>query len=48
MRKSEAFLLGDGWHVIVDGKVIPAVFNSKGAAQAAIPVERKRGRSKLA
>ena len=44
---TEAFCLRglDGqpeWHAIVDGVLIPAEFNSLGAAQAAIPVERAR------
>lgn len=30
------------WRVIVDGTVVPATFMSKGAAEAAIPVERTR------
>ena len=30
------------WHAIVDGIVIPAEFASRGAAIAAIPVERLR------
>jgi hypothetical protein len=44
---TEAFVLGDGaWRVIVDGVVVPAEFNSKGAAEAAIPVERERRQRK--
>jgi hypothetical protein len=30
------------YHAMVDGVLIPAEFNSLGAAQAAIPVERAR------
>jgi hypothetical protein len=39
---TEAFLLADGWHLIVDGIVVQATWNSKGAAEAGIPVERGR------
>jgi hypothetical protein len=39
---TEAFLLRDGWHLVLDGVVVPATWNTKGAAEAAIPVERKR------
>lgn len=45
---TEAFRLSDGaWRVIVDGLVVAAEFNSKGAAEAAIPVERERRRRKV-
>ena len=30
------------WRIIIDGIVVPAEFMSKGAAEAAIPVERAR------
>lgn len=36
------FFHDDAWRVIVDGEMVRAEFNSKGAAEAAIPVERNR------
>lgn len=39
---TEAFYLHEAWHLILDGQVIAAEFNCKGAALAAIPVERAR------
>lgn len=43
---TEVFIIRIGgqevWKAIVDGIVIAADFNSRGAALAAIPVERKR------
>ncbi len=30
------------WHLYLDGKIVNALFNSKGAALAAINVERAR------
>ncbi len=35
------------WKAIVDNQVIPAEFNSKGAALVAIPVEKHRRAKKL-
>lgn len=41
--KTEAFTLRQGeWSLLLDGKIVPATFNSKGAALAAIEVERAR------
>ena len=41
--KTEAFTILEGeWHLKLDGKVLPTTWNSKGAAEAAIPVERAR------
>lgn len=43
---SEVFTLNYGdqqvWKAVVDGCVVPAEFNSRGAALAAIPTERAR------
>ena len=39
---TEVFYLHESWHLTLDGKMVPAEFNSKGAAEAAIPVERAR------
>lgn len=37
------FSIEDGvWNAILDGEMIPATFNSKGAAEAGIDVERRR------
>jgi len=30
------------WELMLDGEIVKAIWNSKGAAEAAIPVERKR------
>jgi hypothetical protein len=47
----EAYDRRDGtqtvWQAIVDGKVIAAEFNSKGAAEAAINVEKSRRIKKI-
>lgn len=32
------------WQVYIDGRIIPADFNSKGAAQAALDVETRRNK----
>ena len=49
---TEAFTLNYGgekvWKAIVNGCVIPAEFNSRGAALAAIPTELARQRKKAA
>jgi len=49
---TEAFILNYAgqpvWKAIVDGKVIPAEFNSQGAARAAISVERARRKKQAA
>jgi hypothetical protein len=39
---TEVFFLHGAWHLILDGVMVKADFNSKGAAEAAIPVERAR------
>lgn len=39
---TEVFNLHGAWKLILDGSMVPAEFNSKGAAEAAIPVERER------
>jgi hypothetical protein len=39
---TEAFFLHGAWKLMLDGVIVPAEFNSKGAALAAIPVERMR------
>jgi hypothetical protein len=47
-KLTEAFSQRQGeWQVIVDGEVVAAPFNSKGAAEAAIPVERARRARRL-
>lgn len=33
---------GIHWQAIIDGEMVDADFNSKGAAEAAIPIERAR------
>ncbi len=41
--RTDAFTTnGTDWIAVLDGKIIPATFNSKGAAEAGIDVERKR------
>ena len=47
LELTEAFFLHGAWRLILDGVVVPADFNSKGAAEAAIPVERNRRARKL-
>lgn len=48
-NKTEVFTLCSGeWQLILDGKVLPTTWTSKGAAEAAIPVERKRQAQKVA
>jgi len=39
---TSAFFLKGAWYLILDGYIVQAEFNSKGAAQAAISVERAR------
>lgn len=40
---TRTFSVQDGvWNAILDGKMIEATFNSKGAAEAGIEVERRR------
>lgn len=42
-NNTETFSIEDGvWHAILDGEMIRATFNSKGAAEAGIEVERRR------
>lgn len=41
-KMTKVFFLKDAWRVMVDGEIVPAEFNSKGAATAAIEVERRR------
>lgn len=42
-NQTEVFTVREGeYQVIVDGIIVAATFNSKGAAKAAIPVERAR------
>jgi hypothetical protein len=44
---TEAFTIRMGeWRLKLDGKVLPTTWNSKGAAEAAIPVERARAAKK--
>lgn len=45
---TEVFFLKGAWKLMLDGVMVPAEFNCKGAAQAAIPVERKRREKKAA
>lgn len=41
--KTEVFCLREGeFKLLLDGKMVAAEWNSKGAAEAAIPVERAR------
>jgi len=46
--KTWAFFLHDAWHLLLDGVVVDAEWNCKGAAEAAIPIERARRAKKLA
>ena len=39
---TEVFFLHDAWHLLLDSIMVHAEFNCKGAAQAAISVERER------
>jgi hypothetical protein len=39
---TEVFFLHDAWHLLLDGTMVAAEFTCKGAAEAAIPVERER------
>lgn len=39
---SEVFFLKGEWLAILDGDIIGAAWNSKGAAQAGLEVERRR------
>ena len=39
---TEVFFLHEAWHLLLDGIMVQAEFNCKGAAEAAIPVERER------
>jgi hypothetical protein len=45
-NQTEVFNLKGDWYCIVDGVMVPATFNSRGAALAAIEVERKRRKKK--
>jgi hypothetical protein len=42
------FCLHGDWKLLLDGVMVPAEWNSKGAAEAAIPVERARRAKKAA
>ncbi len=44
---TQVFFLHDAWCLLLDGKMVPAEFNSKGAAEAAIEVERSRRAKKV-
>lgn len=47
MALTQVYSIRDGeWEVMLDGKLVRATFNSKGAAEAAIPVERARRNTK--
>jgi hypothetical protein len=48
MRMTDVFFLKGAWHTVVDDIMISAEFNSKGAAKAAIKVERDRRRRNMA
>jgi hypothetical protein len=40
---TQVFTIREGeWKLLLDGMMVPAEWNSKGAAEAAIPVERER------
>jgi hypothetical protein len=44
---TDVFTIKQGeWQAIVDGELVKATFKSKGAALAAIPVERARRRKR--
>jgi len=45
---TEVFFLHDAWRLILDGVMVPAEWNCKGAAEAAVPVERARRAKKAA
>lgn len=46
---TEVFTLREGeFQLMLDGVLLPHTWNSKGAAEAAIPVERERAARKLA
>jgi hypothetical protein len=47
-KLTETYFLHDAWHLMLDGVVVPAGFTCKGAAEAAIPVERARRARKAA
>lgn len=43
VNMNDVFTLdGHAWQLRLDGEVLPTTWNSKGAALAAIPIERKR------
>ena len=46
MTKDQTFSIRGEWYAICDGKIIEATFNSKGAAEAAIQVEKRRNKKK--
>jgi hypothetical protein len=41
-------LTAEGWQATAYGRLIPATFTSKGAAEAAIPIERRRYELRIA
>jgi hypothetical protein len=46
---TQVFTIREGeWKLLLDGVMVPAEWNSKGAAEAAIPVERERRMRKAA
>ena len=45
---TEVFFLHGAWRLILDGVMVQAEWNCKGAAEAAIPVERARRIKKAA
>lgn len=48
-NSAEIFCVSQGeYHLLLDGEMVRATFNSRGAAMAAIPVERKRREKKKA
>ena len=47
MSQTQIYTLdGNAWYLVLDGIEVPAAFNSKGAAKAAIKIERKRRQRK--
>jgi hypothetical protein len=49
MTMTQVFTIRDGeWKLLLDGVMVPAEWSSKGAAEAAIPVERERRARKAA
>lgn len=46
-RTDGAYYLAGGWRATLDGELLKPIWNSKGAAEAGIDVERRRKEKKL-